>query len=377
MLTRKRLRLTAVTIILMIGMLPVIGALVSDLLTNLAARDLIAATMRQNTFVDLPCREAGDDLRQAELFASQALIMAQNDSLKRVMLGRVKRIQGDCATAIQLWQSAFTSSQRRDRILGLYLGTSLLSFGFRDQGLETLRTVRAAPYFVSRALYWVTEQQTGYARMMLDTALQIDKDILTEPNGVFANVLIRLGNLLRSQGQAESAEHAYQQAIQGVNPNNQVWGYRELATLYLGQNRVPEAIAALAIAHQIAPNDSDITIFLAELQTSSQQFDTTDGMLQDVIQRETQPALLARAYSALGNLYQHQDRLSEAVTAYQQAIRLQTEEPIYRVRLAEAYRLNHQLADAAREYATLVQMWPENQAFQDTYESLRSAVSNP
>ncbi|HEY7170887.1 MAG TPA: tetratricopeptide repeat protein [Vicinamibacterales bacterium] len=187
------------------------------------------------------------------------------------------------------------------------------------------------------------------------------KALAADPRG--ADIAADLADLYLRENRAGDARNSAEQAIK-IDPNNRE-GHRVLGTLYAsmasdGQGRggraaqtenLNNAVLHLekAIEPPIVSPDANVRAMLARLYIATDKYDKAIALLSDLVKQEPGwqdgPTLLVQAYSAAGRsadavkwleeaaednpqlfgtlaeLYGRQRRWSEAVTAYEQALR--------------------------------------------------------
>ncbi len=116
---------------------------------------------------------------------------------------------------------------------------------------------------------------------------------------------------------AEIMEAALRQVL-AINPTD-VWSWRKLALNLAGQHRLPEAFAALALAHELAPNDADYHTAHARLLLDSGRNEDARAALREALH------LSVDNDDAIEDLLRHcrniNDRRSELVFIHAELVR--------------------------------------------------------
>jgi tetratricopeptide (TPR) repeat protein len=170
---------------------------------------------------------------------------------------------------------------------------------------------------------------------------------------------IALGDEYVAMEDWASAAEAYRQALR-TDPQN-ARAHSNLAYCYARMGRLEEAIRENQLALQIAPDDyisrRNLVLLYRDTGKIEQAIQEAQSLPEQTPQNELGPT-----WVLIGELYQTAGRLSEATTAYEQAIKAEPNLATAYVALGALYVQQARLQDALRVYQQLVQLTPDDYA---------------
>ena len=159
-----------------------------------------------------------------------------------------------------------------------------------------------------------------------------------------------LARVLAAQGKSEQAIAELQQAL-AYRPRR--WAnYNALGGLYYQLRRLPEAAATFQRALEIVPNDARTYLSLGAVYVEMGDF----YRAIDMFDRSSKITPTGLALSNLGTAYYRLGRFTDAVNAYEGALRLDAKSPMLHGNLGDAYVRLARKPDAAREFAAAREM---------------------
>jgi serine/threonine-protein kinase len=219
----------------------------------------------------------------------------------------------------------------------------------RDAALEALRLDPAqAQVRVSLAVVY---QGTGRPREAID---ELRRAIELQPRNDDAHRL--LGDLLADEGRTEEAIAALETAI-ALRPD--YWrNYSFLGRFYFRTGRYPEAIQAFSHMVELQPDNAWAVQMLGTAYHAAG--DTSRAL--EYYRRSIELAPDARAYTNMGNIHYAEGRYREALSAFQEAVRLDPRSPLKHRNLGDVLRKLGRPQDAARAYERAAELGRERLA---------------
>jgi len=138
-----------------------------------------------------------------------------------------------------------------------------------------------------------------------------------EVNPQFTEAHNNLGTVYQEMNQLDKAEEEFRKALADLTYQNRELPYFNLARLYVLQNRLDEALVSVQNAIQIKPR-------------------------------------LAMAHNLRGLIFEKRDNIGEAISSYQEAVKIVPEDVLFNYNLAVAYFKNEDYA-RAKEIFTKIQ----------------------
>lgn len=184
-----------------------------------------------------------------------------------------------------------------------------------------------------------------------------------------ANALHYLGVIYHQNKQHDLAIKTIAEAL-SIEPNNSDFlSNQSLALKAAG--RLEEAIKTLQHALSLAPDDLEIVYNLGNAYAEHHQYEGAATcyrrIVQDYPQDEDLKQALCHSLQALGNEYQQTGQYAKAESAYQEAIRIISNDAALYYNLGNAQRELGKPADAAQAYLKAIQQSPKDA---DAYNNL-------
>ncbi|MBZ5555944.1 MAG: tetratricopeptide repeat protein [Acidobacteriia bacterium] len=154
-----------------------------------------------------------------------------------------------------------------------------------------------------------------------------------------------LARVLMAQGKPDEAIGELQQAL-AYRPRRWV-NYNALGGQYFQLRRLREAAATFQRALEIDPNDARTYASLGAVYAEMGEFNRAI----DMSERSVKITPTGLALTNMGTAYYRLGRFTDAVTAYEGAMRLDAKSPLLHGNLGDAYLRVNRNADAAREFA--------------------------
>ena len=184
-----------------------------------------------------------------------------------------------------------------------------------------------------------------------------------------ANALHYLGVIYHQNKQHELAIKTITEAL-SIEPNNSDFLSNQALALKAA-GRLQEAIKTLQHALSLAPDDLEIVYNLGNAYAEHHQYEgaatSYRRILQDYPQDEDLKQALCHALQALGNEHQQTGQYAKAESAYQEAIRIISNDAALYYNLGNAQRELGKPADAAQAYLKATQLSPSDA---DAYNNL-------
>lgn len=200
-------------------------------------------------------------------------------------------------------------------------------------------------------------QRTSDAIRTAKQALQQDERNLAA-HRLLAHIYIReLGNAGADSTQSEIIGAAVDQleAVQRIDPadlESQLW----LAHLYGFQNKPQQAEQELQKILKRSPDNPSALGQLSQLYLDEGRPQDAITLLKDAVGSSQD----AQLYDLLGNAYAKNHDDSGAESAFEQAVKLDPDEPAHRKGLAQAYLSDDKYEQALAQYQKLSQVEPDN-----------------
>lgn len=178
-------------------------------------------------------------------------------------------------------------------------------------------------------VYWAglpVEEQIIKARPLIEAAIKLDPKTSAG--------YVALGTLNASENNFNSAELAYQKAIE-LNPNNAL-AYAAYGNFYQWEirNRI-KAVAFLFKAKELNPNDDSLGVNLAGILIQLDRFHEAQLLLEDIINRKPD---YAAAYWGLGNIYFYAyGQIAETIHIASMTTRIDPSVPVRAILFAWGY----------------------------------------
>ena len=187
-----------------------------------------------------------------------------------------------------------------------------------------------------------------------------------------ANALHYLGVIYHQNKKHDLAIKTIAEAL-SIEPNNSDFLSNQALALK-DAGRLQEAIKTLQLALSLAPDDLEIVYNLGNAYAEQHQYEGAATcyrrILQDYPQDEDLKQLLCHALQALGNEHQQTGQYAKAESAYQEAIRIISNDAALYYNLGNAQRELGKPADAAQAYLKATQLSPNDA---DAFNNLGNA----
>jgi len=346
------------------------------------------------------------DLRAAEHALKSA--MPSRRALAGVWLGLVYEAQGQSDKAIEVWRDvgaagflegrsrAFWESgqpakaieayqlamivdpsvvQQTRHVLAQYyadLARKFESEGNLDQAINAYwQAIEWHPEYVDyRASLAQLYQRKGWFQQARE---QLEIAVARYPD--HAVYRLWLGETYQALGQLDKAEEQFQIAATTVHTGNRAWAYADLGQVYLRQQRYADAIAVLEESVRLMPDAIPYRIWLAQAYRSVEKNREAEAQLLEAVKLPHE-GWRAWAYAELGQLYEAQGRFTEALTAYEQSVRLIPDYYLYHVYAGAAYQRQARLREALREYEAAVRLNPNDETARQRVDELRKILGD-
>lgn len=150
------------------------------------------------------------------------------------------------------------------------------------------------------------------------------------------------------------------QQIQPMQPET----YKSLAQVYAKLGQDEEAMQQYRALLEIAPDDVDAFLGIANLHQQRREYDKSAATLTRALaQHPNHPALLAE----LAAIYECLGERQKAITYYQQALQLQPEDRALLLDLGRLYADDGNYSEAVKQFANVLIFYPED--FEATYHA--------
>jgi Tfp pilus assembly protein PilF len=172
-------------------------------------------------------------------------------------------------------------------------------------------------------------------------------------------------------------DQAFYQRMLDINPSHAL-AYSFVGNMYLDEGRTEAAVEQFRRAHQLAPEDGKITLFLARGLVQAQQFSEAEVLLQELLQT---PNLDSRRKTAsllsLANVETSLGKVAQAEPLLQQVEDRDSSFPGLHWARGVAYERTGRIAEAQAEYFKEFQITGDRQAQKQAILLGRVLLSSP
>ena len=325
-----------------------------------AIRQLQQAWARDHGFFrahadDLFAGMKAEDLHNFEELLSQptpaGIDQEMTEALKEVA-------QGDRSTSSQAEVKAATalspSNARSEYLNGHYEECAEhLRAGMKSAGADTLRLLAACSYFAgdyelasdagnalaalpaqsSAGLYWSIKANEQLAQESLARFQKF------EPNSARSHLL--MGDIYRQRERFGDAQQEYLKALQ-ITPNDG-GAMLGLASAYLGDAKIDEAIATAGKSLARTPDDAETNVVMGEALIAQHRFSDAEGYLVKGL--HAKPQMLPHVHALLGETYAAEGKTEDAVRELKSGL-TSDEDGSLHYQLARLYSKTGDKADA-------------------------------
>ncbi len=238
-------------------------------------------------------------------------------------------------------EAAYTWLSRAHRSLtdrdggGYFLGLAAALSGQGEVAAKVWASVRGNGLFRSMSYFWLGHQLAQQSRL--------DEAYTWWGRGQVGPLLLRQALARARQGQVSEALFLLESALR-VDPNLKAVAREDVAKVYrlVGDARVRakewrDAEAAYRQALIWAPQRDEYRILLARVLRRQRRYNEAEALLREVTS-SLDPRWQAEAWYSLGELARAQAQWSQAIAAYERAVRLRPDSARYLRALAELYR---------------------------------------
>ena len=243
--------------------------------------------------------------------------------------------------------------------------------GQNDRAVQLLNSVpegaRTAKTY--SALGFTYEQQKDYKNAVgaYKKAVDLDHDNLDAVRGLAQNLL--------NSGDTDAALQQYKTVAEADPQDAQT--YLRIAEIYRREGKFEEALDSLNKAEAIVTDSQEIPFTKSEIYEAQGKYDEAAQILQSLISKSTKPASdytpgelnnMSVFYEHLGNIYNEQNKLPQAIDAYRKMATMGPEAAMrgYDLQI-EAYRSNKEWQQAANVAREAVQKLPNNRTMKLVY----------
>jgi arylsulfatase A-like enzyme/Tfp pilus assembly protein PilF len=166
-----------------------------------------------------------------------------------------------------------------------------------------------------------------------------------------------LGAEQAANNQFNDAENSLRQAVAMIP--EYVGSYTILANLYYKQGKSAQALALFEEAMPRLSNDATLKTEFAALLIKMNRFDQALVLLRE-LEKMNLVDKKAFIFSRLGQIYEQQGNLPQAISDYRRAVEAEPENSSYTRRLAYLLHRSNRLAEALEIYRRLEQITPED-----------------
>jgi tetratricopeptide (TPR) repeat protein len=219
------------------------------------------------------------------------------------------------------------------------------------------------------ALGFTYEQQKDYKNAVgaYKKAVDLDHDNLDAVRGLAQNLL--------NSGETDAALQQYKTVAEADPQDAQT--YLRIAEIYRREGKFEEALDSLNKAEAIVTDSQEIPFTKSEIYEAQGKYDEAAQILQNLISKSTKPASdyspgelnnMSVFYEHLGNIYNEQNKLPQAIDAYRKMATMGPEAAMrgYDLQI-EAYRSNKEWQQAANVAREAVQKLPNNRTMKLVY----------
>lgn len=201
-----------------------------------------------------------------------------------------------------------------DKDRSAYTAMGLIAFPtvyFVDRGKRTIEVVRRG-YKVSLAQEVVARTKLGLGLMTAEDYARLDGPSSDGPiPGAQRTTELRQAQQLLRNGKPEAALPLFEKALAGLPGDPEATAGRAVAAGRLGR---PDAYDMLVAAQKIRPDDSAVTLGLAELLLQRDRAGEAETLIKSVLDKDPAPA-----WYLLGRVYEQQAKWKEAAQAYRES----------------------------------------------------------
>src|SRR5215472_4198576 len=243
--------------------------------------------------------------------------------------------------------------------------------GQNDRAVQLLNSVpegaRTAKTYSALGLTY--EQQKDYKNAVgaYKKAVDLDHDNLDAVRGLAQNLL--------NSGDTDAALQQYKTVAEADPQDAQT--YLRIAEIYRREGKFEEALDSLNKAEAIVTDSQEIPFTKSEIYEAQGKYDEAAQILQNLISKSTKPASdyspgelnnMSVFYEHLGNIYNEQNKLPQAIDAYRKMATMGPEAAMrgYDLQI-EAYRSNKEWQQAANVAREAVQKLPNNRTMKLVY----------
>src|SRR5215469_4290727 len=243
--------------------------------------------------------------------------------------------------------------------------------GQNDRAVQLLNSVpegaRTAKTYSALGLTY--EQQKDYKNAVgaYKKAVDLDHDNLDAVRGLAQNLL--------NSGDTDAALQQYKTVAEADPQDAQT--YLRIAEIYRREGKFEEALDSLNKAEAIVTDSQEIPFTKSEIYEAQGKYDEAAQILQSLISKSTKPASdytpgelnnMSVFYEHLGNIYNEQNKLPQAIDAYRKMATMGPEAAMrgYDLQI-EAYRSNKEWQQAANVAREAVQKLPNNRTMKLVY----------
>ncbi len=306
---------------------------------------------RARVYLEMGKLELFDNDYRAAIDAFKSSIQSRRTTAAYLALGNAYLHGGNLSDAETQYQTAVSSdsssAEARFRLAHAYyldhkyvLAIASYSDGLRIQGDNP-----RALYGLSRA-----REKNGELDIALDV---IEKAVKLSPDSPAFIVLD--GRLLREKGDYKKALAILSNAV-GRFPD-----YAPLHTEYgvvLGDTGdYKDAIQQLTAALQISPAATDSYAYMADMLDRTGKYPEAEKYAKEALSGTNN---FPYAYEVLGNVYLHEQKLSDAIRSYTTAISLMPYDAEVQYRLAQAYKAGKMFTEAVTYLDGAIKLSPNN-----------------
>jgi tetratricopeptide (TPR) repeat protein len=169
------------------------------------------------------------------------------------------------------------------------------------------------------------------------------------------SVLQNLANVYFDRGDLENALPIYQLLASNAQSSTH---YYNLGVVYKQLNDLSAAEEIFELARDLAPQDAETLLRLAEVFYEKKAFQRTMGIYREIINIDPEHVL---THYNLGTLLVQENRSEEAVAVFQKAVRIVPHDQEMQLALALAYETANRVDEAVKLYREILAQDPENQ----------------
>jgi len=280
---------------------------------------------------------------------------APNNAVAHFNLARAHEARGELEQARQEFQKAV--DLRPDYLLAR-MSLALLQLRRRewDGALHTAELILAADKGNVNARLIQSAALLGEKRVA-DARALLDQMVKAYPKS--ADVYYQFGLVNLADKRYPAAEDAFRKSYELNTANSR--GLMGVVEVYLAQNKSGQALAMLQTESDKAPQRADLHVALATAAVMAQKFDLAIAQYQAVLPLVGEaPGARSDLYLRLGDTYRLKGDLANAVTALEQARKLQPENPAVLGTLALALDTAGRKSDARQAYEAALKVEPNN-----------------